>query len=46
MDVRRTDTIACGGYLLQKIMKKLSLSEVTFSDRDNLEGYLCERGLS
>ncbi len=47
MDERRADIIVGGTQLLAEIMKKLGLSEVKFSDKDNLEGYclfkhLCE----
>lgn len=45
MDRARADIIAGGALLLHKIMEKLQLSEVRFSDRDNLEGYLHARGL-
>ncbi len=45
MDKTRADVIAGGTLLLLKIMEKLSLSEVYFSDRDNLEGYLFARNL-
>ena len=44
MDPRRADVIAGGAYFLAKIMEKLSLPEIMFSDRDNLEGYLFLRG--
>lgn len=45
MDEKRADIIAGGSLLLAEIMKKLSLSAVYASDRDNLEGYLSLRGL-
>lgn len=45
MDERRADIVAGGALLLVGIMKKLSLSEVYASDRDNLEGYCNLRGL-
>ena len=45
MDPARADIIAGGALLLHKIMEKLSLAEVHFSDSDNLEGYLLLRGL-
>lgn len=45
MDVRRADIIAGGAYLLKTVMQKLRLKCVSVSDRDNLEGYLHERGL-
>lgn len=44
MDVRRADVIAGATVLLMQIMQRLRLSEVTFSDADNLEGYLAVRG--
>ncbi len=44
MDVRRADIIAGGALLLHKIMTALKLNEVHVSDRDNLEGYLAEKG--
>lgn len=40
MEAKRADIIAGGAYLLYKIMEKLGLDGVTFSDADNLEGYL------
>ena len=46
MDVRRADVIACATCFLAEIMKKLSVSRVLFSDRDNLEGYVAFRGLA
>ena len=45
MDVRRADVIAGATVLLSSVMQKLCLSEVTFSDMDNLEGYLFVRDL-
>lgn len=45
MEKDRADIIAGGALLLFMLMKKLSLSELRFSDRDNLEGYLALRGL-
>ena len=46
MDVRRADVIAGATVLLSSVMQKLRLSEVIFSDADNLEGYLFVRGLA
>ncbi len=40
MEEKRADIIAGGTYLLAKIMEKLGLDAVVFSDADNLEGYL------
>ncbi len=40
MDPARADILAGATLLLQKIMEKMGLDEVRFSDRDNLEGYL------
>lgn len=40
MEENRADIIAGGVYLLDKVMQKLGLSAVIFSDADNLEGYL------
>ena len=45
MEAGRADIIAGGAFLLSEIMKKLSVTEVRFSDSDNLEGYLVYRGL-
>ncbi len=45
MDERRADIIAGGALLLSEIMKKLSLTGIYASDRDNLEGYCYLRGL-
>ena len=45
MDVRRADVIAGASVLLVRVMEMLHLSEVRFSDADNLEGYLSVRGL-
>lgn len=45
MDPARADILAGASLLLQKIMEKMGLDEVRFSDRDNLEGYLAFRGL-
>ncbi len=45
MDVRRADVIAGATVLLSSVMQKLRMSEVTFSDADNLEGYLFVRDL-
>ena len=45
MDKSRADIIAGGTLLLCKIMEKLHLPQVFFSDRDNLEGYLALREL-
>ena len=45
MDKSRADIIAGGAFLLVKVMEKLHLSQIKFSDRDNLEGYLHARGL-
>lgn len=41
----RADIIAGGTLLLYEITKVLNLSEVRFSDHDNLEGYMALRGL-
>ena len=46
MDVRRADVIAGAAVLLSAVMEALDLSEVRFSDADNLEGYLVARGLA
>ncbi len=46
MDPARADIIAGGALLLAAIMQKTELSEVFFSDRDNLEGYLYRKVLS
>ena len=40
MEPVRADIIAGGAYFFYKIMQKLGLKSVVFSDRDNLEGYL------
>lgn len=40
MEEKRADIIAGGAYLLAKLMEKLDLDAVVFSDADNLEGYL------
>ena len=45
MDMRRADVIAGASVLLVRVMEMLHLSEVRFSDADNLEGYLSVRGL-
>lgn len=45
MDVRRAEIIAGGTLVLLEIMKRLELTEIIVSERDNLEGYLVERGL-
>lgn len=45
VSARRAEIIAGGALLLQSVMKKLSLREISVSDRDNLEGYLIVRGL-
>ena len=37
--------IAGASVLLVRVMEMLHLSEVRFSDADNLEGYLSVRGL-
>ena len=41
----RADIIAGGALLLSRLTKILRISEVTFSDSDNLEGYMILRGL-
>lgn len=46
MDERRADIIAGAAFLLAAVMKKLCAEEAVFSDSDNLEGYLTERGLA
>ena len=46
MDIRRADVIAGGAVLLEEIVHALGLTEVKFSDGDNLEGYLVARGLA
>lgn len=43
MDPKRADIIAGGALLLSKLMKKLGLSVIYASDRDNLEGYLFKK---
>ncbi len=45
MDVRRADIIAGASLWLASLMEALRLDRVLFSDRDNLEGYLVQRGL-
>ncbi len=45
MDKQRADILAGATLLLQKLMEKMGLKEVRFSDRDNLEGYLALKGL-
>ena len=45
MDSARADILPGASLLLQKIMEKMDLYEVKFSDRDNLEGYAALRGL-
>lgn len=45
MDPKRADIILGASVLLMKIMQKLRLQNVYFSDADNLEGYLAVRGL-
>lgn len=46
MQQARADILAGGAYLLGKILKKLSCTEILFSDCDNLEGYLIYKGLA
>ena len=45
LDEKRADIIAGGALLLYCAMKKMNLTEITLSDRDNLEGYLIRRRL-
>ena len=45
MDERRADIIAGGALLLARVVEKLRLTEISVSDKDNLEGYLALRGL-
>lgn len=45
MDPSRADILGGAAVLLEKIMEKMDLAEVRFSDRDNLEGYLALKGL-
>lgn len=45
MEEKRADIIAGGAYLLCKVIEKLGVNEVIFSDADNLEGYLRTRVL-
>ncbi len=44
MDPSRADILGGAAVLLEKIMEKMDLAEVRFSDRDNLEGYLALKG--
>lgn len=43
MDPRRADIIGGGSLLMYRIMCMLGLSEITVSERDNLEGYVALR---
>ena len=43
MDPRRADIIGGGSLLMYRIMRMLGLSEITVSERDNLEGYVALR---
>ena len=45
MEEKRADVIAGGAVLLAGIMETLKIEEITFSESDNLEGYLRYRGL-
>ena len=45
MDKSRADILGGGALLAAELMKKMSLSRIYASDRDNLEGYLRWRGL-
>lgn len=45
MDERRADIIAGGALLLARVVEKLHLTEISVSDKDNLEGYLALRGM-
>lgn len=45
MDEKRAEIIAGGTLLLLSVMRALRLTEITVSERDNLEGYLIEKGL-
>ena len=45
MDPKRVDIILGGTVLLFKLMERMHISSVRFSDADNLEGYLALRGL-
>lgn len=45
MEEKRADVIAGGAMLLLHVMDRLGLEEVTFSDEDNMEGYLRYKGL-
>lgn len=41
----RADVVLGGAVLLTSLMRKLGISHITVSDRDNLEGYAIKRGL-
>lgn len=41
----RADVIGGGALYLRVLMNKLSIPEITVSDKDNLEGYAIKRGL-
>ncbi len=45
MDAARADILGGATLLLEQIMERMGISEVKFSDRDNLEGYLALKGL-
>ena len=45
MEEKRADIIAGGAYLLYKIVTRLGVESVIFSDADNLEGYLYKKVL-
>ncbi len=40
VDTRRADIIGGGAVLLLRLMEKLKITQITVSDRDNLEGYV------
>ena len=43
IDEKRAEIIYCGAFLLEKILKKYSLSEITVKETDNLLGYLYKK---
>ena len=45
MPKKRADVIGGGAAWIEALMRTLSLSEITVSDEDNLEGYAREKGL-
>ncbi len=44
MPIGRADVIAGGAVLLTTLMKELGYTQITVSDRDNLEGYAIKHG--